>query len=40
MNQLATDRLDNWLAVIQSILVTYSERVKVSAPTTGAAEGF
>jgi len=31
MNQLATDRLDNWLAVIQSILVTYSERVKVSA---------
>ena len=40
MNQLATDRLDNWLAVIQSILVTYSERVKASAPTTAAAEGF
>jgi hypothetical protein len=40
MNQLATDRLDNWLAVIQSILVTYSERVKISVPTTAAAEGF
>ncbi len=40
MNQLTTERLDNWLAVIQSILVTYSERVKISAPTTAAAEGF
>jgi len=40
MNQLATDRLDDWLAVIQSILVTYAGRVKVSAPATAAAEGF
>jgi len=40
MNQLATDRLDNWLTVIQSILVTYSERVKASIPRTFAAEGF
>jgi hypothetical protein len=40
MNQLAADRLDNWLSVIQSLLVAYAERVKVSAPTTAAAEGY
>jgi hypothetical protein len=40
MNQIATDRLDNWLSVIQSVLVAYAERVKVSAPTTAAIEGF
>jgi hypothetical protein len=40
MNQLATDRFDSWLSVIQSLLVAYAERVKVSAPTTAAAEGF
>jgi hypothetical protein len=40
MNQLAADRLDNWLSVIQSLLVAYAERVRVSAPTAAAAEGF
>jgi hypothetical protein len=30
INQLAADRLDNWLSVSQSLLVTYAERVKVS----------
>jgi hypothetical protein len=30
MNQLATDRLDNWLSVIESLLVAYAERVKVT----------
>ena len=40
MNQLDGERLDNWLSVIQSVLVVYAERVKVAAPTTTAAEGF
>jgi hypothetical protein len=40
MNQLAADRLDNWLSVIQSLLVAYAERVKVSYPAATAAEGF
>lgn len=40
MNQLTAERLDNWLAVIQEILVAYSERVKTSAPRTFASEGF
>jgi hypothetical protein len=40
MNQLASERLDNVLAEIQSFLVMYSERVKVSAPRAAASEGF
>lgn len=40
MNQFADERLDHKLSVIQSILVTYAERVKVSAPKAAAAEGF
>lgn len=40
MNRLAAERLESWLSVIQTILVTYSERVKVSAPKAAASEGF
>ena len=40
MNQLAAERLDNWLSVIQSVLVAYAERVKVAALTTAATVGF
>jgi hypothetical protein len=40
INELAAERLDNWLSVIQSILVTYSKRVKVSVPKASAFEGF
>jgi hypothetical protein len=40
MNQLTAERLDNWLAVIQEILVAYSERVKTSAPRTFASKGY
>ncbi len=39
MNHLAADRLDNWLSVIQNLLVAYAKRVKTSAPTAAAAEG-
>jgi Family of unknown function (DUF5677) len=40
MNQLTDQRLDNWLAVIQSILTTYSDQVKSAMPRTYAANGF
>jgi hypothetical protein len=40
MNHLATERLDNWLSVIQSVLVTYSERVKAAMPRTFAPHGY
>jgi hypothetical protein len=40
MNYLATVRLDNWLTVIQSVLVTYSERVKTAMPRTFAPHGY
>lgn len=40
MNQLAADRLDNWLSVIQSILITYSDRVKGSFPQTASSHGY
>jgi Family of unknown function (DUF5677) len=40
MNHLAGDRLDPRLSAIQSLLVVYAERIKVSAPKTAAAEGF
>jgi hypothetical protein len=40
MNQLTDQRLDNWLTVIQSILVTYSEQIKSSMPRTYAAHGY
>jgi hypothetical protein len=40
MSQLAADRLDSRLSAIQSLLVMYSERVKVAAPRAAASEGF
>jgi hypothetical protein len=40
MNGLAADRLDSRLSAIQSLLVMYSERVKVAAPRAAASEGF
>jgi hypothetical protein len=40
MNQLTDQKLDNWLAVIQSILATYSEQVKSTMPHTYAKHGY
>ena len=40
MNGLAADRLDSRLSEIQSLLVMYSERVKIAAPRAAASEGF
>jgi hypothetical protein len=40
MSQLAADRLDSRLSAIQSLLVMYSERVKVAAPRAAASERF
>jgi hypothetical protein len=40
MSDLAADRLDHRLSAIQSLLVMFSERVKVAAPRAPASEGF
>lgn len=40
MNQLATDRLDNWINVIQKVLQTYSQQMSASARKANASYGF
>lgn len=40
MNHLATERLDNWIDVIQRLVGTYAQRVSESAKKTRASQGF
>jgi hypothetical protein len=40
MNQLATERLDNWIDVVQRLISTYAQRVSEAAQKTRASYGF
>lgn len=40
MNRLTDQKLDNWLAVNQNILTTYSGQVKSAMPGTYAKHGY
>jgi hypothetical protein len=40
MNQLSTERLDDWIAVIQRVLTAYSQRMSASARKDYASRGF